>query len=138
METLNDAYAMAFADTVRAVSTGQLRQTTDSSAKIPWARLRMLVHLYAPQLVDHLRAIESAGPKLGRALGLAIMEHGSDPRQNSRLLDDAMRESDGLNRAIGDMRDAIVRESLDLEARSAKAIGETRGSPLVRSEQSGR
>jgi hypothetical protein len=119
LEELRDSYGQGVGGVMFAVTQGKMREGA-SDMKAPWARLRMLVHLYAPWLVKELGEVERTGPLLGAAMGEGIMHQSGDKRRDGDLLGKVLRANSSFSEAVDLMRDAIVEGSrrLDVEAAS--------------------
>ncbi len=66
LERLRDAYGLLYADALRRAATQTEGKLSDAMRPLPWARLRMLVFLYLPELKPYLADVESTGyPRVG-------------------------------------------------------------------------
>ena len=121
LEEVVEGYNLAYAEMIMILSSGQPPRLERPRPKIPWARLRMLVNLYAPELMSDLELVQRAGGKMGSALGEGVMNSSLDAVANQALantLDTALGE---LTQAVNTMRDAIVEASRLLSASAAGA-----------------
>lgn len=122
LEQLRESYGYGVGSTIRAVRTGKL-ENHSGAPKAPWARLRMLVHLYAPGLTERLAAVERTGPELGSKMGWAVMKQAGNPLHDEPLLDEMMTALAAFAAAVDAMRDEIVGSSRALDAERTQLVG---------------
>lgn len=84
LEGLRDAYSILYADALRAAALGTPGHLSQAMKPVPWARLRMLVFLYLPELQQFLEEVELTGPKFGSA-ATDVMTAGN-PGKNQQLI----------------------------------------------------
>jgi hypothetical protein len=123
LELLAESYGQGVGGVMFAISQGKASDR-HVDTKAPWARLRMLVHLYTPSLVSHLIVIEEKGPELGAAMGKGIMAQSGDHRRDAALIDEVLLAAKPFSAAVASMREAIVASSRELDASAIKAIGQ--------------
>jgi hypothetical protein len=124
LEQVRESYGFGVGNAVFAIRTGKQGQSISDAPKVPWARLRMLVHLYCPWLLSDLLRVESTGPVLGSAMARAIMEQTGNPQKDEPNIDTVMTALRSLNEAIDQMRESIVHGSRELESKSAVLLGD--------------
>jgi hypothetical protein len=126
LEQLRESYGQGYGETVYVMGTQQPPNRSRPVTSVPWARLRMLVHLHAPELQAQLAAVEAAGPALGSAIANAIMKTQPSPAVNAPLLAAMAAALGNLTAAVDAMRDAIVdsakRLAHETAARTDRAI----------------
>jgi hypothetical protein len=130
LEQLRESYGQAYAHALHVVGTQTMPPDQPRTA-VPWSRLRMLIHLYLPELIGQLQVVELTGRRMGSALGAAVMDSSLDTARNQVLIFDLDKALADLNGAVDAMRDAIVRDSAELAASAMQQAG--RPLPQVRS-----
>ena len=123
LELLADSYGQGVGGVMFVISQGKAREG-HVDTKAPWARLRMLVHLYTPWLVPHLTLVEEKGPELGAAMGKGIMAQSGDRRHDAALVDELLLAAKPFSAAVAAMREAIIASSRELDVSTTKAIGQ--------------
>ena len=88
--------------------------------------MKMLVNLYAPDLIEPLAAVEKAGPKLGRIVARVSVAQSGNHQRDAMLIDALTNESKAFDVIIDDMCIALVDASRSLDHRSNDAAGEDR------------
>src|SRR5580704_12661419 len=51
LEQVRESYGQGYFSTVHVVRTQREHRPENPQLKVPWARIRMLVHLYTPELI---------------------------------------------------------------------------------------
>ena len=125
LEQVGESYGQSITPILLQLASGRANAQPPTADKIPWAHLRMLVNLYRPSLLPLLAKVESAGPELGEAMARAVMSATGDFGRDRPLGDKVMAKLTALNQTIGNMRDAIVDESRELDRTTAALIGES-------------
>jgi hypothetical protein len=129
LEQLRQSYGEGVAQTSYVMRFGKQPTTQRPTLEAPWARLRMLVHLYTPWLTTHLEAVEATGRAVGASMGKAIVAQKGDLAHDEPYVErmfDAMRP---LDAAINKMRDEIVASTRRLDQATLSEIGT--GAPTV-------
>lgn len=128
LEELQEAYGLVYADALLAIKRG--RRSDIELRRVPWARLRMLTHLYAPQLIHRLDVVDRRGPALGQAAAYAVMLASGDPVENSRLVDSMSAALSDLSTAVEHLRRDIVAESRRIAKERSRLSGNHREAML--------
>ena len=109
LDEVRSGYARTFHDTISMVETRKVTlPDADENKPIPWSRLRMLVHLYLPELRDELAKVEEAGPAFGKAMAKAIVKMPADASANKQLRADLFDDFRQFTAVAEAMRDQIV------------------------------
>ena len=114
LEEVASAYGLSYGEALYTVGTQRAPPRDAPRPKIPWARLKMLVNLYAPNLKTQLAVVEDAGRNAGSAFGTALMESSLDKAKNDRLIAAVDTAHRRLTQATDSMRATIVDRSLQL------------------------
>jgi hypothetical protein len=89
----------------------KLSAPTFPEGKIPWTHLRLLVHLYLPQLIPELDALNDAGNKLGISAGVGIGMAIEGQIDAAAAKNFAATAKKTFSDAVKTMKDAILAES---------------------------
>jgi len=123
LERLRDAYSLFYADALRTAALQAPGNLAQAMKPVPWARLRMLVFLYLPELKPYLEDIELTGPKLGSAAADAILYSSGNAARNQQLVTALDRALQDLTKTVDAMRDHIVAHSRAVAAAKATSVG---------------
>jgi hypothetical protein len=110
LDDVSESYGIGWAEMIHILNTQNL-STPSAMKKIPWARLRMLVALYHPELTRDLDRVEAAGRNLGAALGRALMQSTRDLERNQMFVPPLTEAMNALGSAVESMKAAIVETS---------------------------
>jgi hypothetical protein len=122
LEQVRECYGLSAGNVLRILATGQAG-TNDQIAKVPWARLRVLVNLYAPELRDSLSELEDVGMQTGSVIARALMQSSANQSQNRMLGDEVLAQNKVLSAKVDTVRDALLDTSKALAVSEAKALG---------------
>jgi hypothetical protein len=128
LEQLREEYTGRYVEVRHYLTTCQPKSSGAEQSRVPWAHLRMLVHLYVPGVSDHLQSVERESLNLTGAIDEAVDGAGGGLFSNKGPLRDALDES--YNRffaAASTMRDTIVQRSRDLGAQAERLATEGGG-----------
>jgi hypothetical protein len=115
LEKTRESYNATVADAAYHVSQGKPPANPSSASKVPWVRLRLLVHLYAPTLGPMLKVVEKAGPLVAiTAIDVTLGARRTQPVKER--LERLQRVSDAFTTTVDNMRDAIVALSRSSDA----------------------
>jgi hypothetical protein len=123
LERLREAYSLIYADALRTLAIGPSDKPGQFMKPVPWARLRMLVFLYLPELKAQLADIELTGPKLGSAAADAMMEASGSPARKQQVVTTLDHALSDLTKTVDAMRDQIVIHSRAIVAEKTKSVG---------------
>jgi len=120
LDDVGEIYSLEYIEKVTILNL-QAPSSTRELRKIPWAKLRMLVALYHPELLVFLQKVEMAGGDLGSTIGDAIMKYTIDVAKNQMSLIPPMAAAMGkLNSAVEEMKASIVAASRKLSVTAEK------------------
>jgi len=120
LEEVRSAYSATFTRAEISLIEAGVPSELPEQPKIPWARLRMLVHLYTPELAHHLPQIETAGSRVGFAASVATIHASTNEAENARLRQQLRTAVGELATAIDVARDELIEKSRLLAAESEK------------------
>ena len=123
LERFRETYSLMYAEALRIAATQTAGTLSQAMKPVPWARLRMLVFLYLPELRAHLDDIELTGPKLGTAAADAIMHSSANAARNMQLVSALDTALNDLTKAVDAMRDRIVDLSRAVAIVKAASVG---------------
>jgi hypothetical protein len=86
-----------------------------------WAKLRMVVHLYAPSYVQHLSDLDTAAARTSFAVQKAEMHHALS-RPDLQLRSELQTQYSELNRILDTMLNDLVAESRQITAESTARL----------------
>lgn len=128
LEEVRESYGLLYGHMWLETSAKEFSVARERSGPIPWARLRMLVNLYAPDLRYRLELVERMGAELGHAIASAmIAQEHHDAATHSVLLASGQDAMVKLTAAVDLMRDEIVRQSRALGGEAEHMAGRTDG-----------
>jgi len=135
-ESLREAYAQLLVQALYTLKTGSMPPESDYSLKVPWARLRMMINLYLPELLPELDAIEKTGPEFGKAATYAMVESPADGAHKQSVSKRLLQANQILQSSIDAARDALVALSESLVRESGAALGKRNFRALPRRDDS--
>lgn len=124
LDHVGEAYALLYGEALAFASAAPVKTSDTPRIKVPWSRLRMLVHLYLPELKGHLAIVERAGPALGSAAADVFMRGVKDPNANEPLVARMDRARVELTQSLSAMGETI--------AAMARSISQQRRNETVR------
>jgi hypothetical protein len=77
--------------------------------KVPWAKLRMLLHLHAPGLAHHIPDLSTAGHRLAHA-ALIAAAHRTQLPLHGQLREQLNTQWSGLNKVLDVVRDEMIND----------------------------
>lgn len=121
VEEHRQGYASIFA---AAISELQGEHLALPATRVPWARLRMLVALYAPEMESHMARLNEVGTTFGISAGEVLTQGSMDAAERTRRLVELPNQFNELNAVY----DALLRDLIVAAERLTKsqvaAVGE--------------
>jgi hypothetical protein len=123
LEQIRDVYAVAFHRADYALEDTSLRLGAADREKPPLAKLRMLLHLYAPGFEHHIPHLETAASRLGFAI-TASWSNREQTAQRDSLRQQLWTQYSELNDRLDMLRDDIVADIRSLTATKTRGLEE--------------
>ena len=121
LDEASESYGRSLGEAILNLSNESASRLGEPDVRVPWSRMRMLVHFYFPEFIPLLPDVERLGPVVGQTIGFAIIETARDKETVARHMT-------ALNGAIGAfwnatsaMKRALVIESQSIAAEREKA-----------------
>jgi hypothetical protein len=76
--------------------------------KLPWQELEMLINFYSPELKNDIKIIREEWKKLGRVLGLVVIEKYTQEEGPNELLSQAKEANDQIEKQITRAKNKLV------------------------------
>ncbi|MDP9176692.1 MAG: hypothetical protein M3O61_03330 [Gemmatimonadota bacterium] len=122
LDQVSESYGHTVARLMLSLHTGKLEAGMAPDIKVPWSRLKMLVHFYFPEFSGLLARVEEAGLQgVGAAVGNAFQQISANERTRTAVGNSLFAATEKLDAALNFMRSAIVAECQKLDS-SARRV----------------
>ncbi len=118
VEEVAEAYVLWYGEAIFIANNQRPPDREAPRIKVPWAKLRMLVSLYLPDLKDHLAHLYGRGHELGSEIAKTVMESSTDPATNRDLIAGMEAAWQLFNAAADAFRDTVVKQSTALSQKA--------------------
>lgn len=113
VEDHRDAYRTFYNESVERLSSGKL---SEHGAKVPWARLRMLVNLYTPELKASLAALEASAEACAKDFANTVLQASWPEAERRKRLLPITQSLVSVNKVYDDFVTAIATETTRVRA----------------------
>jgi hypothetical protein len=121
-EETREAYSAAFLNGL--ASQGSKKEREPSLVDPKWPRMRMLVHLYLPELMESFSAVESSGMKYFEAYGKMLMAKPTTAGELREAINDFHREHRAAEATLDQFVKALTSLSSSVTAKAVRSYSD--------------